>query len=310
MRIAILGTGAVGGYFGGRLAEAGESVLFIARGATLETLRRQGLTVRSPNGELTVFPVEASDGRDRPAAADCALVAVKAWQVREAAGRLAELLAPGGFAVPLCNGVEAADDLAAVLGAARVLGGSCRILARVVRPGVVAHLGVEPTIVLGELDDSPSERLERLAAALRGAGVAVIVPPSIRAALWEKLVFIAATSGVGAVSRATVGEIRSLPETRALLAAAMREAWSVARGLGFAVREDAVEAGLAFFDKLPAEGAASMQRDLLEGRPSELEAQVGAVVRFGREVGVSTPVFDYLYASLLPQEMRARGGEM
>ncbi len=306
MRIAILGAGAVGGYFGGRLAKAGADVTFLARGSTLAALRERGLTVQSPGGDFVVAPVATSDGSDGPTPFDGALVATKAWQVAEGARLLAPLLAADGFALPLTNGVEAPDELAAVLGPERVLGGLCRIIAKVISPGVVAHVGVEPAVVFGELDDRPSGRVEALRAAFAAAGVAAEVPPSVRGAMWEKLVFIAATSAVGAVTRATTGEIRAAPRSRALLASAMRETWSVARGLGIPVREDTVEKCLAFFDNLPAEGSTSMQRDVIAGRPSELEAQAGAVVRFGRAAGVPTPVFDVLYAALLPQESKAR----
>ncbi len=308
MRLAILGAGAVGGYFGGRLAQAGADVTFLARGAALAALRERGLTVRSPAGDFTVAPVAASDGTEELAPFDGALVCTKAWQVREGAALLARRLTRDGFALPLGNGVEAPDELAAALGPGRALGGMCRIIAKVTSPGVVEHVGVEPTIVFGELDDRPSARVEALRAVFAGAGLAAEVPPSVRGAMWEKLVFIAATSAVGAVTRATVGEIRALPETRALLASAMRENWSVARALGVPVRDETVEGCLAFLETLPAEGTASMQRDVVAGRPSELEAQAGAVVRFGRQSGTPTPVFDFLYAALLPQERRARVG--
>ncbi len=307
MRLAVLGAGAVGGYFGARLAKAGADVTFLARGATLAALRARGLQVKSPAGDFTVTPVAASDGSDSLAPFDGALVCTKAWQVTEGGRLLSRLLAADGFALPLTNGVEAPDELGAVLGPERVLGGMCRIIAKVTSPGVVEHVGVEPTVVFGELDDRPSARVEALRAVFAAAGVAAEVPPSVRGAMWEKLVFIAATSAVGAVTRATTGEIRAVPESRALLASAMRETWSVARGLGIPVREETVEKCLVFFDNLPAEGTTSMQRDVIAGRPSELEAQAGAVVRFGRAVGVPTPVFDVLYAALLPQEATARG---
>jgi 2-dehydropantoate 2-reductase len=263
--------------------------------------------VHSPAGDFTVAPVVASDGAEELPPFDGALVCTKAWQVRDGASLLARRLASAGFALPLGNGVEAPDELASVLGPGRALGGMCRIIARVTSPGVVEHLAVDPTIVFGELDDRSSERVEALRDLFAGAGIAAEVPPSVKGAMWEKLIFIAATSAVGAVSRATVGEIRAVPATHSLLAAAMRETWSVARALGVPVREDTVELCLAFFANLPAEGTASMQRDVIGGRPSELEAQAGAVVRFGRAAGVPTPVFEALYAALLPQERKARG---
>lgn len=308
MRIAVVGVGGVGGYFGGRLAAAGEDVLFTARGTTLEALRRDGLRVRSIAGDFEVAPVETAAVGDTAPAADCALIAVKAWQVPELAPTVARLLAPEGFAVPLGNGVEAPEQLAAVLGEDRVLGGLCRIVARQVAPAVIEHFAVTPAIVFGELDDRASERVARLRAVLERAGVEAVVPPSTRAAMWEKLLFIAATSGVGAVAAMPAGQVRSCPETRSLLAEAMGEILALARAQGIPVRDDAVERALAFYDSLAPEVTASMQRDLMAGRPSELEAQIGVVVRRGMELGVPTPVHGFLYAALKPRELAARRG--
>ncbi|MEZ5333152.1 MAG: ketopantoate reductase family protein [Thermoanaerobaculia bacterium] len=306
MRFAIFGVGAVGGYFGGKLAAGGEDVLFIARGATLAALRADGLRVRSIGGDFTVHPVRASDGGDAPAAVECVLVCVKAWQVPGAAERIAGLLAPDGFAVYLGNGVEAPEQLAAALGRERVLGGLCRIVAKQEAPAVIDHFGVSPTVVFGELDDRPSERVERLLAAFEDAGIDAVVPPSTRAALWEKFLFIAATSAVGAVTAVPAGVVRSCPESRQLLIAAMREIQDLARRQEIPVREDALERALAFYGSLPADVTASMQRDLMEGRPSELEAQTGAVVRLAEALEMPVPVHRFLYAALLPRELAVR----
>ena len=306
MRIAVLGTGAVGGYFGGRLARAGHEVVFVARGATLAALRDGGLRVTSVDGDFTVDPVEATDGSDDVASVEAALACVKAWQLDEAGAIAARLLADDGFVVPLANGVEGPEVLAARVGDDRVLGGLCRILAKTTGPARVEHFGVDPTVVFGELDDRRTDRVAALEAAFGSAGVAARVAPHVRAAMWEKFLFIAASGGVGAVARATVGEIRDSPETRALLEQAMREIWRVARAQEIPVREDAVARAMDFYDTLPAAGTASMQRDLMEGRPSELEAQVGAVVRFGERHGVPTPIHSTLYAALALHERRAR----
>jgi 2-dehydropantoate 2-reductase len=239
---------------------------------------------------------------------DVVLVAVKAWQVPEAAESLRPLMGERTFVVPLQNGIDAPDQLAAVLGAERVLGGFCSILASLESPGRVRHMGVVPYIAFGELDGSRSARAEALRASFAGArGVTVEVPADIRAAMWNKFLFITALSGVGAVTRAPVGVVRSQPESRGLLRNALEEIHAVARRAGIALPADAVERTLAFIDGLPPDGTASMQRDVLAGRPSELEAQVGAVVRLGERLGVEVPVHRTIYAALLPQERRARG---
>ena len=308
LTIAVLGTGATGGYFGGRLAEAGEDVRFIARGAHLAALRAHGLTVTSVAGDFELDPVRVSDTPSDVGPVDVVLVAVKAWQVPEAAESLRPLMGERTFVVPLQNGIDAPDQLAAVLGADRVLGGFCSILASLESPGRIRHMGVVPYIAFGELDGSRSARAEALRAAFAGArGVTVEVPADIRAAMWNKFLFITALSGVGAVTRAPVGVVRSQPAPRGLLRDALEEIYAVALRAGIGLPADAVERTLAFIDGLPPDGTASMQRDVLAGRPSELEAQVGAVVRLGGRLGVEVPVHRTIYAALLPQERRARG---
>ncbi len=308
MRIAVFGTGAVGGYFGGRLAEAGEKVVFIARGQHLQAIRRDGLRVSSILGDFTVAPAEATSDPAEAGCADVVLLGVKAWQVPEAALAMRPLLGPDSMVVPLQNGIEAADQLRSVLGPKPVLGGLCRLVAWLEGPGHVRHAGLTPSIAFGELEGSESQRVERLREAFRRArGITVETPHDIKTALWGKLTFIAAVAGVGAVTRAPAGVLRSLPETRNLLAAVAGEVLALARASGGALTDEAVTRILVAVDGLPAAATASMQRDLAEGRPSELEAQLGAVVRLAREKGVPAPVTGVLYASLLPLEKKARG---
>ncbi len=308
MRIAIFGSGGVGGYFGGRLAQAGEEVIFIARGEHLRAIQTQGLRVDSIKGDFIIRPAQATDNPAEVGTVDVILVGVKAWDVPEAAQLMRPMVGPETFVVPLENGVEAPDQLAAVLGREHVLGGLCKIISAIVAPGHIRHAGIDPYIAFGELDGRKSERAERLRQAFAKAiGVTAEVSPDIQAAMWEKFVFIAAISGVGAVTRAPAGVLRSLPETRQMLEQAMREILAVARARGVALADEVIPQTMAFIDALPANGTASMQRDILSGRPSELEYQNGTVARLGRELGVPTPVNAFIYASLLPQELRARG---
>jgi 2-dehydropantoate 2-reductase len=297
----------VGGYFGGRLARAGEQVVFIARGENLKALQTSGLRVDSFLSDFHLHPVQATDDPAQVGAVDMVLVAVKAWQVPEVAPRLAPLVGEETGVVYLGNGVDAPAQLAHALGPEAVLGGLTRISAALVAPGHVAHLGIEPTIAFGELDGRRSARVEALRQAFERAQVKAIVPDDIQAAMWEKFVFIAAISGVGAVTRAPVGDFRSVPETRQMLEAAIQEVVAVARARGINLPPDAAERTLAIIDGLAPSVTASMQRDIMEGRPSELGAQNGAVVRMGLEVGVPTPTHAFIYASLLPQELKARG---
>jgi len=307
MRIAIFGAGAVGGYFGARLARAGEEVVFIARGEHLRAMRQQGLQVESILGDFQVYPVRATDDPTEVGTVDVVLVGVKAWQVSGAADAMRPMVGRQTFVVPLQNGVEAPDQLAAVLGREHVLGGLCRIISSVVAPGRIRHAGMEPYVAFGELDNRSSHRAERLRQTFERAGVRAEIPPDIHVAMWEKFLFIATLSGVGAVTRAPVGVLRSMPETRQMLEQAIAEAFAVGRARGVALPDDAPVRIMALIDGLPPEGTASMQRDIVAGRPSELESQNGAVVRLGREAGVATPLHTFIYHSLLPLERRARG---
>lgn len=308
MRITIFGSGGVGGYFGGRLAQSGEEVIFIARGEHLQAIRKDGLKVDSILGDFVISPAKAIDSPAEVGTVDVVLVAVKAWQVTEAAEAMKPMVGPETVVLPLENGVDAPDQLAASLGAEHVLGGLCHISAFRAAPGHIKHVAIQPHIALGEIDCHPSERVEALRQVLaRAQGLIVDVPPDIRVALWEKFLFIAAISGVGAVTRQPTGILRSVPETRAMLLRAMEEIEAVARARKVNLSPDIVQRTMAFIDNISPATIASMQRDILEGRPSELEAQNGAVVRLGREAGVPTPTHEFIYACLLPGELRARG---
>ena len=306
MHIAVFGTGGAGGYFGSQLADAGEEVVFIARGEHLRAIREDGLRVETPKGELRIR-AEATDDPSRIGAVDAVLVAVKTWQVLEAAQALRPLLGPATFALPLQNGVEAASQLAGVLGAERVVGGLCGTLSWVTGPGRIRSIGKVNFVKLGELDNRASERTERLRAAFERAGVNVEIPADIHRALWAKFLFVVSLGGVGAVTRAPVGVLRALPETRRMLTRAMEEILAVARARGIALPDSAIAETLAFVDSLASDGTTSLQRDIADGKPSELEAWNGAVVRLGREAGIPTPLHQFFYESLLPQERRARG---
>ncbi len=307
MRIIIYGTGGVGGYFGGRLAQAGEDVVFIARGEHLRAIRAHGLKVDSIKGNFIVHPAQATDDPAEAGIADAVLVCVKAWQIPEVSQALKLMIGPQTSVIFLGNGVDALGQLTAALGAAPLLGGMCRISSFLSGPGHIQHVGIDPSLAFGELDNRPSERAARLLDAFQKAGVKAETPPDIHVTIWQKFLFIAAVSGVGAATRAPIGVIRSTPETRQVLESALREVEAVGRARGIALPEDATPRTLAMIDRLPEDTLPSMQRDIEMGRPSELEAQSGAVARMGQELGIPTPTHTMLYALLLPQELKARG---
>ena len=307
MRIAVFGTGGVGGYFGGRLSQAGEDVVFIARGDHLKAMLTQGLRVDSVKGDFLVKPVQATDDLAKAGIVDVVLLGVKAWQVPEAAEAIRQMVGPETFVLPLQNGLEAPTQLAAVLGNQHVLGGLCGLSTFIVGPGHIRHAGAEPFVRFGELDNRPSDRVELLQKAFKRAGVIAEIPQNIQVALWMKFLFITGWSGVGAVTRTPLGVWRSLPDTRQMAETALQEIVRVAQARDIALPENPVPMTMKMYDSFPPGITSSMQRDIAEGRPSELDAQIGAVVRFGKEADVATPLHQFIYHSLLPLELRARG---
>ena len=306
MRVAVFGTGGVGGYFGGRLAASGQNVTFIARGRHLEAIRRDGLQVSSINGDFVVRPTLATDDASAVGVVDMVLVCVKAWQVPEITDAIQPMLGAETVVVPLQNGVEAASQLGEALGQDHVVGGLCKIISAVVAPGRIQHSGIEPVVAIGEIDGSGSTRIERLGEVFRHAQITVELPPNIRVSIWEKFLLIAPWGGMGALTRVPVGILRAVPETRAMLERAMSEVASVASANGVDLSADVVSRTIAFIDGLPPNGTASMQRDVVAGLPSELDSQNGAVVRLGQRAGVDTPVNAFIYHSLRPLELTAR----
>ncbi len=306
MKIAVIGAGAVGGYFGGRLAFAGSDVVFLVRGRTLEALRTGPLRVQSIAGDFEVN-VRATDDPAEVGEVDAVLVAVKAWQVPEAAAAIQKMPGGNSVAVPLQNGIEAPAALAAMLGPGRAAGGLCRIVAKADGPGRIDHFWAEPSLAFGELEPLANAGvLAQLRDAFVAAGVRCEIPRSIATAMWAKFLFIAPWGSLGAVTQLPVGPLRTAPDSRGRLVQALNEVAEIARVEGSDLGTDSVSKTLAVLDALPAETTSSMQRDIMAGRASELEAQTGAVVRFGRKAGVPTPVHDAIYAELLPLEQRAR----
>ncbi len=308
MKIAVVGAGGLGAYFGGRWAQAGLDVAFLARGSQLEALSSGPLAIVSPLGDATVR-VAAAGAAAQIGPVDVVMVATKTWQLPDAAAHLGPLLGPATLVFGVQNGVEAADALAAAVGAERVLAGTCRIISYVSAPGAVVHVGVQPTLTFGERAGGVSTRAERLFESLeRGAGMTVHLSDDVVVELWKKFFFFAPVSALGALVQVPVGEWRRLPETRGLFADGMREVRALAAARGVELPADSVESALEFLDRLPPDGTSSLQRDVRDGRRTELEALAGAVVRLGREARIATPVHALLYSLLLPRELRARDG--
>jgi len=307
MRFAIFGAGGLGGYYGARLAEAGHEVAFIARGAQLEAMRSSGLKVFSPLGDLHLKKPTATSEPQEIGPVDAVVVAVKTWQVADAARAMRPMIGAETMVVPFLNGVEAPDELAAILGAEHVLGGLSKVFSLIEAPGVIRHFNPGAYVEIGELGGGLSKRVEALRAAFEQAGAQAEASADIRSALWKKLLTVSSWAGLGALSRSPMGVLRDLPETHALIDRAMDEGIAVGARRGHPIDADYKRELWTFYAAMPADATASMQRDIIAGRPSELDAWNGAIVRFGAATGVDTPVQTFTYRALLPMERRARG---
>jgi 2-dehydropantoate 2-reductase len=300
MRIAVMGAGGVGGYFGARLAQAGHGVAFVARGRHLAAMRERGLAVRSALGDAALARPEVTDDPASLAPADVVLFAVKLWDTESAAAAIRPLLAKGGVVIPFQNGVESIERIGAVVGAERVMGGVAYIAATIGEPGVIVHTGTMARLRFGPVHAGQQAAAEALHAACRSAGIEAELSADIRRALWEKFAFLASFSGLTSVARQPMGILRGDPDLRATLEAAIREVWAVGRAKGVALADDFVAQQMKFADGLPAEMKSSMLNDLLAGNRLEAPWLAGAVARMGEAAGIATPVNATLYAALKP----------
>jgi 2-dehydropantoate 2-reductase len=308
MRIAVYGSGGVGAYFGGRLAQIGQDVTFIARNDTLSVMRSKGLKIGSIAGDFILDRVKVTSNPADVGPVDYILCCVKSWQVIAAARAMLPMVGPDTLIVPLQNGVEAPTQIGSVIDPANVLGGLCAIVAFQASPGHVKHSGGNPLIRFGHLDNRPDPRVNALSEIFNHcSGLKSSIPEDIIVAMWQKFMLISPWSGLGAVSRAPLGVLLEQPETRELLTQATEEIYQLALAWGIAMPADSVETVMATLAEIPPNSTTSMQRDLVRGRPSELDAQNGAVVRLAWEAGFDTPINRYFLYSLRSLELRARG---
>lgn len=306
MKILIMGTGGVGGYYGGLLAQEGNDVTFIARGAHLYAIRHEGLKVRSVHGDFHVFPANATDDPINVGAVDLILFCVKTYHTDEAAQAIRPAVGHKTVVLSLQNGVEAAERIGKVIGIEHVIGGATWLSSAVESPGVVKQISQFRRIVFGELGGGRSERIQSIYEVLNQTGITVEISEDIQKVLWTKLVFISAASSIGSLTRLPMGDYRSIPETHSLLASIMQEVESLARAQGVNLDADVVEKWLEFVDNAAPSIKPSMQLDVEAGHRTELESMIGVVGRKGRELGIPTPISDFVYASLLPVELKAR----
>lgn len=301
MKIAVMGAGGVGGYFGARLAQARHEVGFVARGRHLEALKAKGLTLKSPLGDAHI-KVKATEDPAELGAADVVLFAVKLWDTESAAERIRPLVDKGGVVIPFQNGVESIARIGSVLGPERVMGGAAYIAGRIGEPGVVVQTGPIARLRFGVTRASQQKAAEAFLAACRGAKIEAELADDIERVLWEKFVLLVAVSATTAITRKTIGVVRSDPDLRWLLETVMRETWTLGRKRGVALADDLVEKTLAQADAFTPDMRASMAADLEAGTRLEAPWLSGAVARMAREAGTDATANRAIYAALKPYE--------
>jgi 2-dehydropantoate 2-reductase len=301
MRIAIMGTGGVGGYFGGRLAASGQDVSFIARGAHLEALESRGLTLHSPKGNLTLPSVRATADPAEIGPVDVVLFTVKMYDVESAAQAIAPLVGPDTVVVTLQNGVEAVDLVSRAVGRERVAGGVAYVAAVITEPGMIKHTALD-ALIFGELDGTRSDRLEVFHRACLAAGFQATMSDHIDVDLWSKFSRLSVFSGMTAITRSPIGVLRSDPDLLAMWKAACEETLAVGRARGVPLPDTVMDEILKMVHDLPAGAKASMLEDLERGKRLELPWLSGAVVRLGQESGVPTPIHRFIATVLKPFE--------
>lgn len=306
MKIAIMGTGGVGGYYGGLLAQAGQDVTFIARGAHLRAIRDKGLKVKSVHGDFTVSPAKATDTPAEVGPVDMVLFATKTYQTDEAAQSITPMVEQNTVVVSLQNGIDAAERIGKVVGMKHMLGGVTWLSAAIEAPGLIGQYSQFRRIALGEFSGELTPRLKATFDVLKTTGATVEVSNTILKVLWTKFVFIAPVMAMGSLTRVTFGEYRNVPEARAVLTDSISEVAAVAKAKDVTLDKDVVDTTLAFIDSSAPGIKPSMQRDVESGKPSELESMIGVVVRMGAELNVPTPAMKFAYAMLKPGELKAQ----
>ncbi len=299
MKIAMMGAGGVGGYYGVRLAKAGHEVVFVARGAHAEAMRRDGLRVEGEGGAMRLDAVSVVDDPRQVGVVDLVVIAVKLWDTEAAARAVLPMVGAATTVVSLQNGIDKDDTIAGIVGGTHVLGGLTYISVVMSAPGVITQTGKMQRIVIGEIDGSRSARADAIGATFRSAGLDTEVTTEIRRAIWEKFIFLAAHSATTAATRQPIGKVRTHPATRAMLEDALREGVALAGAEGVVLPSDFVQGRMAFIDGLAAESRASMAQDLARGNRLELDWLSGAIVRRAERHGLPVPVHRTLYAALV-----------
>ena len=308
MKIAVMGTGGVGGYYGALLAKQGHEVTFVARGAHLKAIQENGLQIKSIFGDFQVKPAKATDNPAQIEPVDLIMFCAKSYDTDDAVQKIKPIVGKETTVLSLQNGVDAVERIGNVLGVEHIVAGATWISSALEAPGVIKQVSDFRRVVLGELDGRATPRIQAIYEAFKQTGITVELSENILKILWTKFVFISSASSFGSLTRLPMAEYRTIPETRALIISLMREVEAVARAQSVALDANVVEQALGFMDNAAPHIKASMQLDVESGHRTEIESMIGVIGRKGRQRGVPTPVADMIYAALLPIELKARGG--
>jgi 2-dehydropantoate 2-reductase len=306
MNILVFGAGGVGGYFGGKLAKAGNNVTFIARGKHLKFIQNNGLQIKSINGDFTVFPKAINSVNEIKSKPDLIILGVKSWQIEDVAKQIKPILSKKTTILPLQNGADNVDKLLAVLPAENVIAGLCRIVSKVESPGVIHHFEYEPEIIFGEISNKKTSRVQNIKRIFDNAQFKNEISNNIQLDIWRKFLFIATFSGVAALTRVSIGWLRKSSYIRNFMLSTASEIIEIANAKKIPLSKQDLDKTFSIYDLLDAKTTASMQRDVMEGKPSELDNFNGFIVREGKKHKIKTPSNELIYNLLLPQENLAK----
>ena len=306
MKILVYGAGGVGGYFGARLAESGNKVSFIARGEHMRAIKESGLQLESINGDITVDPELVTSDINEVETPDLVLLGVKSWQLPKVASELKKIISRDTIVLPLQNGADNYEKLTEILPKENVLAGLCFIVSYIEKPGKIKHASFEPRIVFGEADNSRSKRISMISNLFSEAKIDYLNPDNIQLEIWKKFLFICTISGIGGLTRVSIDKIRNSSYLLDLMKQTSAEIKSVANAKDIPLNDEHIEKAFQIIENQPQGTTASTQRDIMEGKPSEIENFNGFIVREGERLGIKTPVNKMIYECLKPMEEQAR----
>jgi len=306
MEILVYGVGGVGGYFGGKLANAGHNVSMIARGEHLKAIQKNGLEVESINGNFKVKPKMATSDISEVPKPDLVILGIKSWQIPLVATELKPIIGENTMVFPLQNGADNVGKLLEILPKKNVLAGLCFVVSFIERPGKIQHAAFDPKITFGEIDNSQSNRILKLKNIFDEAGFENSIPENIQLEIWKKFLFICTVSGIGGLTRVSINKIRESEFLYEMMRKSAKEIVEVGKAKGIPLTESHIEKTFEIINSQPEGTTASTQRDIMNGKPSELENFNGFIVKEGEKLGVETPANRYIYECLKPMEEKAR----